>query len=659
MSLLLVPVAAYLLLYAPGHYTLRCAGRGEHGSRLFREVLLSACCTSWVGFVLAELRLYSLPALFICQALIAAAAALSSRQQRPTPYDWGDLAGVTVAVVSWLVLAPPLDTRILGSDSAGYLAAGVHLSRHGSLVIHDPTMPLLPAELKLVLFPGLGPTPWAPPYLRLPGSLVLRGLDTNEVLPAFHHLITVWIAVFHGLAGSVAAQWVITLFAGLSVWAMVQFAASMGGRWTAAAFFILLSLSAVQSWYSRFLMPEIPAQFFIWGGLSCLSFFCTTRRRADAALAGLAFGIAGLMRLENAAFLLAALLAGTALGNGGWRDHRWWLFACAAFIWAHAAIHLMIFRTHYWWILLSLPAEVAKVFTAASWPRTAVLVAGVAALLLWSCRRGAGGFRSLTPLAALAACIALWGQWQRGWVGVDLLAAYIGMPTLVAGGLGLALSATQAQRLDLAGRVFGSLVALAFLQVMLAPHATPVPIWEVRRAATIVLPALCLGVAFLAQAAARRWHWSAGALLVCLAIAGQAMPFAQLRLAPYYQDSLRHVRAVAAMLQPDAVLLFDKPLTAWGLGPALWAEYDLPAYVLSRFDALHIAKVLGSLEGRPVYWIGDGRTPPPQIQGVNVTGVGRYQFTLLTPTLDSRTRPGMSNVWNLTATIYRLQPQRR
>src|SRR5262249_17270839 len=197
----------------------------------------------------------------------------------------------------------------------GYLAAGVHLSRHGSLVFHDPTIPLLSEDLKRSLFPSVGVTADAPPSLRLLGSLVLSSRDTVEVLAAFHHLIPVWIAIIPGLAGSAAAQWVITLFGGLSVWAMVEFAAGMSGIVAASGFFVLLTLSAVQSWYSRFLMPEIPAQFFVWGGLSCLSFWDVSRRRADAVLAGLAFGIAGLMRIENAGFLLVALLLSLWIGD--------------------------------------------------------------------------------------------------------------------------------------------------------------------------------------------------------------------------------------------------------------------------------------------------------------------------------------------------------
>ncbi|MCK6555489.1 hypothetical protein L6Q96_13065 [Candidatus Binatia bacterium] len=662
MSPLLIPVAAYLLLYAPGHFLLRGAGDGqERGSRLFREVLLSACCTSYLGFVLAEIGLYSLPALLISQAVISAVAALWRRRRPPWAYNRTDLAGLGVAAISWLWLSPPLDTHLLGSDSAGYLAAGVHLSRHGSLVMRDPTLQLLSPDLKRGLFPTVTTTPGAPPYLRLPGSLILRGMDTDEVLPAFHHLITVWIAAFHGLAGSAATPWAITLFGGLSVWAMVQFAAAVSGGWAAAAFLVLLSLSAIQSWYSRFLMPEIPAQFFVWGGLACLSFWSTAHRRSDAALAGLAFGIAGLVRTENAAFLFVALALGLVQGEG-FRTQRLLLFACAALVWTHAAAHLIHFRTHYEGILRSLLPETVAIFSGAPWPRIAVLAALVAVigtLLLWRIRRGSSALQSMLPVTLLATAVSLWGEWQHGWTGTSLLAAYIGVPTLIAGGAGLLVWAKQVRRSNLAGCVFCTLAALAFVQFMLAPNATPVPIWVARRAATIVVPALCLGVVFLCQTAAQRLHWSIAAAVFCFAVAAQAGPFAQLRWTPYYRGSLHHIEAVGAMLPPGACVFFDAPLTAWGFAPALWADRDLPGYLLSRYDGKRIAQMLRALNGMPVYWIGESRAPPPRVPGFTAIRIGSHAVTVLTPTLDTRTEPGSSSLWNRTVVVYSFKPEGR
>lgn len=694
MRFVLIPATAYLALYAPGHYLLRgrSGDQPDSGSRLFREILLSACCTSWFGLVLAELNIYSLPAVLGCLTAVSFAAALLSRKARPGAYRSADLAGVVVLVLSWLWVAPPYDTRILGSDSAGYLASGAYLSRHNSLIIHDPTLPLLAPDLKRRLFPSVTHNPGSPPYLRLAGSLVLRSLDSDEVLPAFHPLLAVWIAVFHALAGSAAAQWVVTLFAGLSLWAMVEFAAALGGGVAALTCFLLLCLSSVQVWYSRFLMPEIPAQFFVWGGLLCLAFCSRTRAPADAALAGIAFGVAALMRLENAPLLFVALTAVLWQRDRIPLAHRLLLGVCAAAIWTHAAVHLITFRTHYLGNLLSLFPETAAIFSQAPRRQIVLLVAGLAVVVAWSRRRGSG-LRTLVPALAPLVCVSLWADWRNGWYVLTLLTSYIGVPTLVCGGIGLLwwtgnlehrglarLGLEPQVRRDrsplgrwdrlraefdssptrseheaaLAERLFLVLAAVTFAQVMIAPHAAPVPIWTVRRAATIVLPVFCLGVGLLCYRVARRWHWPAAVALCSLALAGQALPFAKLGWEPYYQGGLRHIRAVAALLPFNAALLFDSQLTGWGFAPALWAERDLPAYIVLGNDPRRITTLLRSLNGMRLYWISNGILPPPRIPGIAVRPLALYEFALLTPSLDFGTSFGTDNVWDSTVAIYSL-----
>ncbi len=658
MQVALVPAAAYLALYAPGHYLLR--GRGNEqpaaGSRLFREVLGSTCCTSWFGFVLAELGLYSLPALLACLAGVTVTGALLTRGSRPARYGAADVAGLAVVCLTWLWVAPPLDTRILGSDSAGYLAAGVHLSRHGGLIIHDPTLPRLSPDFKRALFHSATENPGAPPYLRLPGALLLRSLDGDEVLPAFHHLIAVWVAAFHALAGSSAAEWTITLFAGLSVWAMVAFAAELAGGVVGGLFFALLSLSSVQNWYSRFLMPEIPGQFFVWGGLCCLLFWSRTRQRTDAALAGCAFGIAGLMRLENAVFLFVALTAALWLGRKDLHRDALLLLLCAAVLWAHAAAHLIIFRTHYLGNLFSASAETLALFATISVPQLVLLGACAAALLLWIHRATAPpADRSIRLLLGLAAAVALWGDWRNGWAGVGLLTSYIGIPTAVAGAAGLALYTAREDWDRFAAPMFILLVAEVFAQVMLAPHATPVPIWTVRRAATIVLPALCLGVAFLCRATAQRWHSGVALLVLSAALAGQAAPFAKLSQRQYYQGGWRDIEAIGALLQPGACLIVDAQLVGWGFDVALWAEHDLPAYLVSAADAGRIAKLVRSFDGIPVYWLTNSDAGPPRIPGTRIQPVALYEFTLSTPPSDMGSRSAKPTHWDSAISVYSLR----
>ena len=63
------------------------------------------------------------------------------------------------------------------------------------------------------------------------------------------------------------------------------------------------------------------------------------------------------------------------------------------------------------------------------------------------------------------------------------------------GGLGMLLLARDPDEPRLTRRLLVLLVALVFAQVMIEPHAQPIPIWTARRALTVVLPGACLGLA--------------------------------------------------------------------------------------------------------------------------------------------------------------------
>src|SRR5207253_379937 len=100
MQVLIIPVALYLLLYAPGRFLLRTRvpAAAAPEARLLREVLVSASCTSWVGLVLAEVGWFSLAALLGSLTVITAGAWLCTRRARPSAYRLDDLAGVMLLV---------------------------------------------------------------------------------------------------------------------------------------------------------------------------------------------------------------------------------------------------------------------------------------------------------------------------------------------------------------------------------------------------------------------------------------------------------------------------------------------------------------------------------------------------------------------------------
>src|SRR5438445_371770 len=95
----------------------------------------------------------------------------------------------------------------------------------------------------------------------------IPALDSDRVLPAFQPLLSVWVAIFHALGGDHAMAAPITYFGALFLWTFASFAAGLAGPWTAALAVAMLASLVPQYWYSRFLMPEVPSQYFLWGGL--------------------------------------------------------------------------------------------------------------------------------------------------------------------------------------------------------------------------------------------------------------------------------------------------------------------------------------------------------------------------------------------------------
>ena len=292
-------------------------------------------------------------------------------------------------------------------------------------------------------------------------------------------------------------------------------------------------------------------------------------------LAGLAFGIAGLARAENAFFLLVALAAVYVLAPGSTSIRQAaLLLSCAAAVWLHAAIHLLVYRTHYYGILRVmlfswLPA------LASNHLRVGVCFVGmIAALVLWRyCRAHCLRWASVTDFGLVIALlmVSLWSSHRAGWSSLRLLESCIGVPTLLGGGVGLLLLLWRRDQALQASRLLVLLAALMFAQLMIAPHAQPVPIWTARRAVTMVLPALCVGLALLCGALARRWHWMPAAIVFCAGMLGEGPLLWQLRSNPgLYRGATRHVQAIAALVPPHATLLFDGHLVASGLATTLW-----------------------------------------------------------------------------------------
>ena len=203
------------------------------------------------------------------------------------------------------------------------------------------------------------------------------------------------------------------------------------------------------------------------------------------------------------------------------------------------------------------------------------------------------------------------------------------------------------------------LAVVAFTQVMLEPHATPVAIWAIRRGVTVVLPAMCLSLALLAHWMGQRWHWAVGVALVGGALAAEFPAARHLWEQPYYRGSLRQVEAVATFLPPGAVVLYDGQLIGSGFASVIWTLYDTPAYFFAFNDTKRIGEIEKKLPGTPLYWMSQGSSQPPHGDGITSVPIASYEFALTTPQLDIGPSSMTSFTWDYSVALYALRSERQ
>jgi hypothetical protein len=652
MAALLAVVALGLIAYVPGRSLLRCLlpASGRDGrARLLLELLLGNAAVGVAGFALAEAGAFSLTAVLIAVATITLAARLAAGG-RIAPYTSADLAGALLAALALVWVMPPFDTSLYGADSSVYAGSGLHLARHGEIAYDDPSLDAMPLAARRSFFPSYGREAGQPPFVRLAGGLLLSDLTEPVVLPAFHHLLSVWVALAWSIGGDAALGAPAVYFAALALWAIAVFAHGLGGGVAAMSVALLLALSAPQLWYSRFLMPEIPSQYFLWAGLVAgVESLRTSGARLGVA-AGLGLGMAGLMRLDGLAHIIAALALWRALA-GGWPSGRGFLPAFGTLVvWALA--HQALFPTHY------LAEVLGTLRQSAARLQPTLRALGLAAIAGVVTRGRLSGTARLLLRAGALAVFAAYGIATTVSTRPDLpttlgwLVSYAGWPVLVAGVIGFGLWLRRASG---AAERFALLLGVIVLaQLFYDPRVTPAPLWAIRRFLPVAIPVLLLGAALTAAALWQRRRALGAAGLVLLAFGatgGSALSYR----APAFQNGIDHVRALGALLPRNAIVVVDPRFALQSqIHIALWSAVDTPAYLLTAEMHEPMEKLQALVAPRPVYWLGSADDRALSTIGTRAELVASYRFGIGVRRLDWYDDRDDLGVRDLTAWLFRL-----
>ena len=577
------------------------ARRGSIAERLFLAAAGGYLLLSHLGVLLAEAGFFGIRTLAIVTTASAIAVLLGLRQKqrgasRPN-IDWAGIIAIPalLALTLWFS-TPPFDTRLDARDQGVYRLTAAQLLRSGKLAFLDPLVRELPVEAREYFF-----------RMRIesrPRSMgfYLDDPETGRVVPQFLPVAPVWLAIGSAGLGSPNASYANVGVAVLAAVALFLVARRLSNGLAGALAAAWLCMSFANSWFVRYGAAEVHAQAMILIGCYALLLERAGRGRALGLLAGWAFGLIWLTKLELAALVLplaTLYLADVLTGRLRVASTRW-LWAGPFVLGAHAFAHLWFWSLPY--VLDTLYGPPKTPF----WMVTAVAgVAAAAALTLgvWSLRSSAipvaWVVRSLDPasspgrlfravLASIFVMAVYYSYFLRPavptWDSHNFL-ALVWLVSSVA-----TLAAVAAVVLGLQWRSapagFGAVVTILLLAstvLLWRKIIIPELLWAYRRYLPVVLPATLMAAAgLLGLSAERAWlrlrmrprramPSIAAALVITLVVPAAGWitwrswaygsRYAQVR---DLRGSRRVIRTLAAALPLDAVVLVE-PFTRRGL----------------------------------------------------------------------------------------------
>jgi hypothetical protein len=371
----------------------------------FLAISSSVALSAWIGLVLAELGRFSLVGAGLLLAGASALALLLGRRRIGLPSRAARArellpAAVVLALAAWLQ-ARPSQYIVGGRDPGAYIAAMGVIARTGGIVYTDPGVLSVPPELRELFFRN----PQAPPFSwsRFMG-FDLESPESGRVYPQFFHLFPAFGAYLFqamGVKGALATPPIFGVLGTFSVFVALR---RLFGGAPALLAALLLALNVVQVWFARYPASEGFSQFLLFFGLFALLVSEENGSPAFAAVAGSAFGLSLLVRVDSVLILLPiGLYVVIRRARGSPLRELLPLLLPLGLLLLHAALHAGVFATKY----------VQDIATRRYWrqpPAVWGVLALAAVLLLVRGHRMAAalrGFLRARPHAVRAAAMSL------------------------------------------------------------------------------------------------------------------------------------------------------------------------------------------------------------------------------------------------------------
>ena len=317
-------LSGLVLFFVPGLTFLAIARRSPRApslrtdEALFLIVAVSVMVSAWVGLVLAEAGVFRLTTAAALEVAGAAIALLLGRKRlaSPVPPVERPRSFVPAAVVLVLALAlqaRPTEYVFGGRDPGMYVAAMALIARTGGIAVTDETVKSIPADAIEIFYRN----PENP--ARFQGFPLELG--TARVYPENFHLFPAFGAYLFQAMGTRGALATPPIFGVLGTLAVFFALRRLFSDAVAATASLLLVLNVLQVWFARYPASEILSQTLLFVGLLAVLAWEERGSRAFGLLAGAAFGLSLLVRIDSVLVLLP--LAAYILLRRARRDLTW------------------------------------------------------------------------------------------------------------------------------------------------------------------------------------------------------------------------------------------------------------------------------------------------------------------------------------------------